>query len=387
MLVTTAMVAVEPQEAAVALVGLDHHPVALAEPGVGAIGVDDAAVDHGRVELGRRRAAPRSSRSSWSCRGCRRPRSSICSRISSASISARRTTGTRALARGLDLGIVALDRRGDHDDRRLAEIVGAMADRDRDAELAQALDVGVLGDVRALHAGSRDCASPRRCRTCRCRRCRRSGCRPRRSAGSSCQRLPAAAGTRARQASERVGERARRIRAGRARARRARHAASCSGRVEPALRELGRRAAAAVERRPRGSAGRRRPPPAPAALAAGDRRWRGGRAPASPAGRAPAARRRSRRPSAQITRCASASRSGRSSKKVISSAGIAEPGIGGGDPLEILGPALLGQRDARAAARAGSSASAAGTTSLRTRAPWLPPITRSSSGAVGVGRR
>ena len=42
--------AVEPQEAAVALVGLDHHPVALAEPGVGAVAVDDAAVDHRRVD-------------------------------------------------------------------------------------------------------------------------------------------------------------------------------------------------------------------------------------------------------------------------------------------------------------------------------------------------
>ena len=42
--------AVEPQEAAVALVGLDHHPVGAAEPGVRAVGVDDAAVDHGRVD-------------------------------------------------------------------------------------------------------------------------------------------------------------------------------------------------------------------------------------------------------------------------------------------------------------------------------------------------
>ena len=38
------------QEGAVAFVGLDHHPVALAEPRVGAVGVDDAAVDHGRIE-------------------------------------------------------------------------------------------------------------------------------------------------------------------------------------------------------------------------------------------------------------------------------------------------------------------------------------------------
>ena len=39
-------------EGAVGLVGLDHHPVAFAVAGVGAVGVDDAAVDHGRIELG-----------------------------------------------------------------------------------------------------------------------------------------------------------------------------------------------------------------------------------------------------------------------------------------------------------------------------------------------
>ncbi len=42
----------QPGEGAVALVRLDRHPVAGAQPGVGAIGVDDAAVDHGRVEPG-----------------------------------------------------------------------------------------------------------------------------------------------------------------------------------------------------------------------------------------------------------------------------------------------------------------------------------------------
>ena len=52
MLVTIAMSAGQLQERAVALVGLDHHPVAGPEPRVGAIGVDDAAVDHGRVESG-----------------------------------------------------------------------------------------------------------------------------------------------------------------------------------------------------------------------------------------------------------------------------------------------------------------------------------------------
>ncbi len=57
------------EERAVAFVGLDHHPVAGAEPRIGAIGVDDAAIDDGRIEFagfeqrrderGRRRLAMR----------------------------------------------------------------------------------------------------------------------------------------------------------------------------------------------------------------------------------------------------------------------------------------------------------------------------------------
>ena len=39
------------EEGAVGLVGLDHHPVAGAEPRIGAVGLDDAAVDDGRIEI------------------------------------------------------------------------------------------------------------------------------------------------------------------------------------------------------------------------------------------------------------------------------------------------------------------------------------------------
>ena len=42
----------QPDEGAVALVGLDDHPLALAEPRVRAPGVDDAAGDDGRVQPG-----------------------------------------------------------------------------------------------------------------------------------------------------------------------------------------------------------------------------------------------------------------------------------------------------------------------------------------------
>ena len=65
------------EEGAVALVGLDHHPVAGAEPRVGAVGVDDAAVDDGRVEAAGVEQRRRPARSSWSCRGCRRWRRSV----------------------------------------------------------------------------------------------------------------------------------------------------------------------------------------------------------------------------------------------------------------------------------------------------------------------
>ena len=76
----------------------------------------------------------------------------FCMRISSASISARRTTRQAPFSTAASIsGIAALDRgRADHD-RGVAEIVGAMADRHRDAGLAQPLDDVVLGDVRALH--------------------------------------------------------------------------------------------------------------------------------------------------------------------------------------------------------------------------------------------
>ena len=38
------------QERAVGFVGLDHHPFALAQPRIGAVGVDDAAIDDGGIE-------------------------------------------------------------------------------------------------------------------------------------------------------------------------------------------------------------------------------------------------------------------------------------------------------------------------------------------------
>ena len=178
MLVTTAIDRRQAQEGAVALVGLDHHPVAGAEPGVGAVGVDDAAVDHGRDRARRRRAARRSSRWSWSCRGCRRPRSTISA--ASARPASRRGAppGQRARGRPATSGLSGFTADEIDDDLGVAEVVGAMADRDRDAELAQPARRWRCRRCRCPAPGSRGCAAPRRCRSCRCRRCRRNGSVP-----------------------------------------------------------------------------------------------------------------------------------------------------------------------------------------------------------------
>ena len=115
------------EEGAVALVGLDHHPVARAEARIGAVGVDDAAIDDGGSK------PPASSRVATSevvvVLPCVPAMATQCfRRISSASISARRTTGRRALARGHQLRIVALDRRRHHHDLGRAEILRGVAD-------------------------------------------------------------------------------------------------------------------------------------------------------------------------------------------------------------------------------------------------------------------
>ena len=137
------------QEAAVALVRFNHHPVAGTEPGIGAVGVDDAAVDHRRIEP--RRLQHVAIRLVVVVLPCVPPTAiDHFSRISSASISARGTTGiSRARAAALR-GCRADRARHDHD-AGIAEIGRVVADGDLDAGFAQAADVRAIGDVAALH--------------------------------------------------------------------------------------------------------------------------------------------------------------------------------------------------------------------------------------------
>ncbi len=141
---------VEPQEAAVALVGLDHHPVAVAQPRIRAILLDDPAVDHGGIDP----AAVEQRGDHAGCGGL--------------AMGARDRDGgfephqlgehlraadhrDAVLERVFDFGVGPLDRtRGDHHGDAL-DVLRRMADRHRDAARAQPLDRGAFPEIGALH--------------------------------------------------------------------------------------------------------------------------------------------------------------------------------------------------------------------------------------------
>ena len=76
------------------------------------------------------------------------------SRISSASISARGTTGMRLRARRADLRVVGLHRGGHHHRVGALHLRGVVPAEHLRAQLAQALGGRVLGQVRAAHLDS-----------------------------------------------------------------------------------------------------------------------------------------------------------------------------------------------------------------------------------------
>ncbi len=138
------------QERAVRFVGLDHHPVACAQPRVGAVGIDDAAVDHRRIESARvEHGGDQRRRRGLAVRAADRDRPFQPHQLAQHF----GATHHRQLARprGQHFRIILLHRtRHDHD-LGVGDIVGAVADRDLDAVLDQPPRVGALGDVAALH--------------------------------------------------------------------------------------------------------------------------------------------------------------------------------------------------------------------------------------------
>ena len=141
----------QPGEGAVALVGLDDHPVAGAEPRVGAVGVDDAAIDHGRVEpgglqqradhRGRRRLAVRAGdRDRPFAAASARPASRRGARPAGGAPAPRRSSGLSGLTAEETTTTSAPPR-----------FSARVADRDRNAELGEPPGVGAFGEIAALH--------------------------------------------------------------------------------------------------------------------------------------------------------------------------------------------------------------------------------------------
>jgi len=138
------------QERAIALVGFHHHPVAGAKPRVGAIGVDDAAVDHGGIE-------PAGVEQRRNHRG----RGGLAVRAGNGDAALQPHQfgqhlgaahhGNAPLTRRHQFRIIALDRSGDHDDLGAIDVLRLVADRDLCALLAQAVEIVIVGGVRALH--------------------------------------------------------------------------------------------------------------------------------------------------------------------------------------------------------------------------------------------
>ena len=132
------------QEGAVGLVGLHHHPVAGAEPRIGAVGVDDAAVDHGRIE-------PAGIDQCGNQRGGRGLAVGAADRDAAfephqlgqhlGAAHHRQALG----ARRHELRVIALDRGRHHHHLGVAERGGNGRWRNLGALVAQPLDVGAVG--------------------------------------------------------------------------------------------------------------------------------------------------------------------------------------------------------------------------------------------------
>ena len=138
------------QEGAVAFIRLHHHPLALAKAGIGAIGVDDAAIDDrgikaALVEQGRHHGGGRGL-----AMGARDGDTLLEAHEFGEHFGAAHHRQA-PLARAHQFRIVAADGGGDHDHGGLAEIGGVVPDEDRGALVAQALHIGAVAGVRALH--------------------------------------------------------------------------------------------------------------------------------------------------------------------------------------------------------------------------------------------
>ena len=140
----------ELQEGAVRLVGLDHHPLAPADTRIGAPVIDDAAGNHGGVEpaafeqagdqrCGRGLAvgAGDGDGGAWAHQ--------LGQHLGAAD------DGDAALLGGFEFRIAGLHRGRDHESGRAVDIGRVVANQAADVAGAQAIEIGAVLEVAALH--------------------------------------------------------------------------------------------------------------------------------------------------------------------------------------------------------------------------------------------
>ena len=144
------LVTIEPQEAAVALVGLHHHPIAGAKARVAAIGIDDAAVDDGGIDsAGIQQGGNHAGGGGLAMRSGHGNGAFKAHQLGQHLGAAHH--GNARLKGGRHLWIIALDRRAGDNHRRIAQILALVANHYRDAAGAQPFHHIPLGNVGALH--------------------------------------------------------------------------------------------------------------------------------------------------------------------------------------------------------------------------------------------
>ena len=122
----------ELQERTVGLVGLDHHPFALADAGIGAPGIDDAAGDHGGVEIGRLQQIGDQRGGGGLAVGAGDRHGGARAHQLGQHLGAA-NDGKATLLGRFEFGIAGLDRAGDDEMARAFDVVGIVADQAGDA--------------------------------------------------------------------------------------------------------------------------------------------------------------------------------------------------------------------------------------------------------------
>ena len=137
-------------ERAVGFVGFDDNPVPVAEPGVCAVCVDDAAIDDGGVKLPRIHHRSDDGCGRRLAMGAGNRDAPFQAHDLSQHFGARYYRNQPGACLD-DFGVVGFYRRRNNDDLGFFQVRAVMADGDIDSEIAEPQDIGAFGDVAALN--------------------------------------------------------------------------------------------------------------------------------------------------------------------------------------------------------------------------------------------